>query len=311
MRWQTGIDLGGTKISQVLLDDQGQTVEYRRIMTPQGDYQATVTAIAEMHAAMEAQAGSKLPLGIGVPGSVSPQTGLMRNSNSVCLNGQDLLGDLRNATGRDVALANDANCLALSESTDGAADGASSVFAVILGTGVGGGIVVGGQLLNGCNGIAGEWGHNPLIPESDILAPVSCYCGNVGCVETWLSGPALSRHYQILSGRVSEALPLPPTEIAALAEQGDQVAQQVLENFLANLADALSVVINVVDPDVIVFGGGLSNLEAIYRDLPERLAAQVFSDGCSTRIVAAKWGDDSGVRGAARLPRQVLGQRRE
>jgi len=287
--------MGGTKIEGIALDDADRELVRRRIATPVGDYQATVRAVADLVRSLEEATGSQGTVGIGHPGTISPATGLIKNANSVVLNGRPLDEDLSAALGRPVRLANDADCFALSEATDGAAAGADVVFAVILGTGVGGGIVVHGALLSGPNGIAGEWGHNPLPwPRPDELPGPACYCGLHGCVETYLSGPAMERDY-------SGERELSSREIVQRTETGDDKAIAVVDRYVDRLARALAVVINIVDPTVIVLGGGMSNIDVLYERIPQIWDRHVFSDRVDTRLAKALHGDSSGVRGAARL----------
>jgi fructokinase len=292
-----GIDVGGTKIAAVLLDADGRTVWESRLATPRDDYARTVEAIAQLVAQAEAAGGAGASVGIGIPGTVSPATGLIKNANSTWLNGRDLHRDLERRLERRVRLANDANCLAMSEATDGAAAGAEIVFGVILGTGTGGGVAVGGRVLTGANAIAGEWGHNPLPwPRDDERPGPECYCGLHGCIETFLSGPALAADYVRRGGT-----PRPAEEIAARAAADDDVAAAAIDRWVDRLARALASIVNVLDPHVIVVGGGLSRLGVIYSRVPERWAQWVFSDRVDTRIVPARFGDASGVRGAAWL----------
>jgi len=288
-----GLDLGGTKIEVVALDSSEQERLRRRVATPQGDYAATLRAIIDLIAAAEADLACRATVGLGIPGSLSVQSGRVRNANSTCLNGQPLQADLEQLLGRSVRIENDANCLALSEATDGAAHGAAVAFAVILGTGVGGGVVVNGQLVSGRNRIAGEWGHNPLPwPTSAEWDGPPCWCGRRGCLETWLSGPALAASYSPIADAIA---------LEAAAESGDSLAIRALDLWLNRCARALASIVNVLDPDVIVLGGGLSKI----RDLPTRLQALwapwIFSDRVETHIATARYGDSSGVRGAARL----------
>ncbi len=286
-----GIDLGGTKIEGALLLPDGSLARRIRVATPQGDYQATLDAIAAL--AERLDPGGDLPLGIGTPGSRSPATGLMRNANSTCLNGRPLLDDLRACSGRRVRMANDADCFALSEAIDGAARHARTVFGVIIGTGTGAGIVVDGQLLSGPNAIAGEWGHNPLPWPTDAELPgPPCYCGKRGCIETYLSGPGMCRDH----GSELDA----PSVVAA-AESGDPDARATLDRYCDRLARALASVINILDPDAIVLGGGMGQIEVLYDALPQRLPQYLFADTCNTRILRPQHGDSSGVRGAAWL----------
>jgi len=292
-----GIDLGGTKIEGAILAADGSLSRRLRIDTPQGDYQATLQAIAGL---VHELAGEQpdLPVGICTPGAISPASGLLRNSNSVCLNGKPLLQDLEHTLSRPVRIANDADCFALSEASDGAAAGARSMFGVIIGTGTGGGIVIDGRLLRGPNAIAGEWGHNPLPwPQPGELPGPPCYCGKHGCIETWLSGPGLARdHGDGLDAR----------QIVAAAEAGEQSARASLARYQDRLARALASVINLIDPEVIVLGGGLSQVESLYAEVPPRLAGYVFSDVLRTRIVPPLHGDSSGVRGATWLWEEPL-----
>jgi predicted NBD/HSP70 family sugar kinase len=295
--FRLGVDLGGTKIAAVVLSDNGREVWGTRIATPRDDYHATVEALAGLVSSGERAAGARCTVGLGIPGTVSPATGRIKNANSTWLNGRPFKEDLEQRLGREVRLANDANCLAVSEATDGAAAGARVVFAVILGTGVGGGLVVNGELLTGANAIAGEWGHNPLPwPDADELPGPACYCGRRGCIETFLSGPGLSADYARRGGasRRSE-------EIVALAMAGEALARTALDVWERRLAKALATIINVVDPDVIVTGGGLSQLRDLYTRVPPLWRDWVFSDAVVTRLVPARHGDASGVRGAARL----------
>jgi fructokinase len=293
-----GVDLGGTKIEGIVLDGEGRTLARLRVPTPAGDYDATVRGVRDLVLGLEAEAGGTGSVGVGTPGSPSPRSGLMRNCNSVCLNGRALQADLEAALGRAVRLANDADCFALSEATDGGGAGARSVFGVILGTGTGGGIVVDGRLLAGPNGIAGEWGHNPLPWARDDERPgPPCYCGKQGCVETFLSGSGLSRAYAAVAGREIAA-----TEVARLAAAtGDAAALEALATYADRLARSLAAVINVLDPDVIVLGGGLSKVTDIYRRVPAIWGRYVFSDVVRTQLRPPVHGDASGVRGAAWL----------
>ena len=292
-----GIDLGGTKIEGIVLAPDGSELARKRVPTPQGDYRGTLDAVAALVAGLEERAGRQCPVGIGMPGSWSRATGLVKNSNSVCLNGQPLQRDLESRLGRTLRFANDADCLALSEACDGAAAGADVVFGVILGTGTGGGIVVRGEPVTGPNGIAGEWGHNPLPwPRPDELPGPGCYCGLQGCIETWLSGPGLARDYRHRYGGKLEA-----SDIARHAGEGETRALETLDRYADRLARALASVINILDPDVIVVGGGVSNVQRLYTAVPARWERYVFSDRVDTRLVPAKHGDSSGVRGAARL----------
>jgi fructokinase len=291
-----GIDLGGSKIEAVALGPGGAELARRRVPTPQGDYGGTVQAVAVLVAAVEAETGRRGQVGIGMPGAISPTTGLIKNANSTCLIGQRLDRDLEAALGRPVRLANDANCFALSEASDGAAAGAEVVFGVILGTGVGGGVVVGGRVLSGPNAIAGEWGHNPLPwAEPEELPGPACYCGKRGCIETFLSGPGLAADHARATGANNTA----ETIVAAAAEGG--AADASIRRYERRLAKALAHVINLLDPDVIVLGGGLSRVERLYANVPAIWGEYVFSDAVATRLVPPRHGDSSGVRGAAWL----------
>lgn len=291
--FRIGIDLGGTKIELIALDARGEERLRRRVATPQGDYAGTLEALVDLVAWAESELGGPATVGIGTPGAISPATGLMKNSNSTCLNGQPLKLDIEARLGRPVAIGNDANCFALSEATDGAAAGAVVVFGVILGTGCGAGVVVHGRSLVGANAIAGEWGHNPLPwPDRSELPGATCYCGKRGCLETWLSGPGLAK---------DAGLGLAPPELVARAEAGDVACEAALRRYEDRLARGLAHVINVLDPEVIVLGGGLSNLDRLYANVPASWGRYVFSDAVATRLVAPKFGDSSGVRGAAWL----------
>jgi fructokinase len=292
-----GVDLGGTKIEALALGPDGQALLRRRVATPRGDYRATLEAVATLVEGLERDLGRRGSVGVGIPGAVSPATGLVKNANSVWLIGQPFDRDLGARLGRPVRTANDANCLALSEAVDGAAAGFRAVFGVILGTGVGGGIVIDGRPLIGRNVIAGEWGHNPLPWPSDEERPgPACYCGKSGCVETFLSGPGLARDHLAAGGGIGEV-----EDIAAQATRGNPVAQGTLARYWDRLARALAQVVNILDPDAIVFGGGLSKIEGLTRSVNARLGRYVFSDRVETTLAIAKHGDSSGVRGAAWL----------
>lgn len=292
-----GVDLGGTKIEAIALDGAGKVLARRRIPTPAGDYEATVAAVADLVGKIEAELGRQGTVGIGTPGAISRATGLLKNSNSVWLNGRPLQHDLAAALGRPVRLANDADCFALSEATDGAAAGAGVVFGAIIGTGTGGGIVVNGRLLSGPNAIAGEWGHNPLPwPRPDEWPGRNCYCGKTGCIETFLSGPGFAQECHAATGQLLTA-----QEIVARAAAGSRRAEAALARYEDRLARALASVINVLDPEVIVLGGGMSNIASLYVNVPWLWGKYVFSDRLDTRLVKAKYGDSSGVRGAAWL----------
>ena len=295
--YRLGVDLGGTKIEALALDPAGRELWRRRVATPAGDYFPTLDAVAGLVHAAERDLGRRLRVGIGTPGSPSRATGLLRNSNSSCLNGRPFKTDIEALLGREVRIANDANCFALSEAIDGAAAGAGVVFCVILGTGVGGGIVVSGKLVDGPNGIAGEWGHNPLPqPGAEDLPPPACYCGRSGCIETYLSGPGLSQQHARATGA-----PLSAPEIVAAAAGGEAAAERSLRIYEERLARALAGVINILDPEVIVLGGGLSAIDRLYANVPRLWPRHVFSDRVDTRLVRNRHGDASGVRGAAWL----------
>jgi fructokinase len=292
-----GIDLGGTKIEIIALDDGGKELLRRRVPTPKGSYNETLDVIAQLMHDAEAELGQRGSLGIGTPGALSRATGRLKNSNSVVLNGRPILQDLETLLQRPVKISNDANCFALSEATDGAAAGAEVVFGVILGTGVGAGIVVNGRILTGPNGIAGEWGHNPLPWQQpqELIGP-PCYCGKRGCIETFLSGPGMAKLHQMETGVLLGA-----EEIVAQAEQGDGACERSLQLYENRLARSLAHVINILDPDVIVLGGGMSNIERLYTRVPELWGCWVFSDRVDTKLVKHCFGDSSGVRGAAWL----------
>jgi predicted NBD/HSP70 family sugar kinase len=292
-----GVDLGGTKIEAIAIAPDGRELQRRRVAAPQGDYQRSVTAIVALVHELERDTALRGTVGVGIPGAISPATGLVKNANSTWLIGHPLAADLSRALDRPVRLANDANCFALSEAADGAAAGAPIVFGVILGTGTGGGVVVDGRIVEGRNRIAGEWGHNPLpAPNDDERPGPPCYCGRRGCIETFLSGPALRRDHHAATGE-----DLPAMEIAARAEGGDTGAGSSLSRYEDRLARALAGVINILDPHVIVVGGGLSNIARLYANVPARWTGHVFSDRVETTMVRAKHGDASGVRGAAWL----------
>ena len=292
-----GIDLGGTKIELAALDASGAVRHRARVPTPAGDYEATVAAIARLVEDAEAQLGERGTVGVATPGAISLATGRIKNANSTCLNGRPLKEDLERVLTREVRLANDANCFALSEAVDGAAAGAGVVFGVILGTGVGGGIVAHGRILEGANAIAGEWGHNPLaLPRSDDHPPPLCYCGRRACIETYLSGPGLAADHARASGERASA-----EEIARRATAGDAACIETLARYAGRLARALAGVINVLDPDAIVLGGGLSRIGRLYDEVPQLWREHVFSDEVRTRLAAPVHGDSSGVRGAAWL----------
>lgn len=293
-----GIDLGGTKIEGIVLDADGNQRARRRVPAPRGDYAATLQAIAALVAALEHETGGgRASVGLGIPGIVSPRTGLVKNANSTWLNGQPFDRDLAAVLGRPVRVENDANCLAVSEAADGAAAGAGVVFAAILGTGVGGGVVVHGRPLSGHNAVAGEWGHSPLPWPTDGERPgPACYCGKGGCLETFVSGPGVAADHRRVTGA-----PLTAEEIAARAAAGDGAAAATLERLADRLGRGLATVVNLLDPDVIVLGGGLSNIPFLYEALPPVVERFAFSDSIDTPIRPARHGDSSGVRGAAWL----------
>jgi fructokinase len=336
-----GVDLGGSKIEIIALGDDGIVLLRERVATPQGDYMATVMAVAGLVAAAEQRVGARGTVGVGIPGAESRASGLIKNANSTCLIGQPLRRDLERALQREVRMANDANCFALSEAADGAGAGMQTVFAVILGTGVGGGIVVDGKVLTGANAIAGEWGHNPLsgdcedhsprptprlalhsqpaaaarsmlretLPRpkeggdhgsplrgSGCVAPPLCYCGRKGCIELYLSGPGLAADHRRVTGSDLQAIDIP-----ARAANGDTQCEATLQRYEARLARALAQVINILDPDAIVLGGGLSNMERLYENVPRLWSEHVFSDRVATKLLKHRHGDSSGVRGAAWL----------
>lgn len=298
-----GIDLGGTKMEALALDAAGKELCRQRLPTPRGSYEEIVAAVVRLIASVETSCGGQGTIGLGIPGIASPATGLIKNANTTLLIGHPLDKDLEARLGRPVRLANDANCFALSEATDGAASAQAlgvarpTVFGVILGTGTGGGVVVGGELLVGPDAIAGEWGHNPLPwPTPEEYPGGQCWCGLSGCIETYLSGPALARDHRARTGNEVNA-----AGIAELAAAGDPDAQQSLDRYVSRLARALASVINVLNPDAIVLGGGVSNVPRLYDDVPRLWGKYVFSDVVTTRLVRAKHGDSSGVRGAAWL----------
>jgi fructokinase len=322
MQVRLGIDLGGSKIEIIALADDGEALLRRRIVTPQNDYHATLAAVVALVDETERDLGRRGSVGIGIPGAESPTSGRIKNANSTCLIGKPLRQDLQSRLRREIRIANDANCFALSEAADGAGEDADVVFGVILGTGVGGGIVVGGRVLIGANAIAGEWGHNlmprdasvglcsqqeigdhPPIPlpaeggddVSSLREPL-CYCGRRGCVETFLSGPALAADHLFVNHAA-----LSPAAIGEAAERGDAACEATLARYEARLARALAQIINILDPGVVVLGGGLSNLDRLYRNVPRLWGPHVFSDQVTTRLVKNRHGDSSGVRGAAWL----------
>jgi len=291
-----GVDFGGTKIEAAALDAEGRFLARLRTPNPAG-YDAAIRTICDLVGEVEHEAGGQGSVGIGVPGSISPRTGLIRNANSVWLNGRSFAEDMSAALGRPIRLANDANCLALSEAVDGAAAGAQVAFAIILGTGCGGGLVVGGQLVEGANGIAGEWGHVPLPwPNASEHQGPACWCGQRGCLETWISGSGLQRDFAEATGQA-----LTGEAIIAASRRGAAEAVAAFERYIDRLGRGLAMICNILDPDVVVLGGGLSNVAEIVERLPGAIRPYVFSDVWSAKILPARWGDSSGVRGAACL----------
>jgi len=291
-----GVDLGGTKIEIIALDDNGAVVLRRRTPTPAGDYSATVRAVVKLVRSAQSQIGVSHTVGIATPGSLSPQSGLLRNSNSVVVNGKPLDRDIADALTLPVRLENDAHCFAISEAADGAGAGCRVVFGAILGTGVGGGIVFEGRILTGLNRIGGEWGHNPLPWATEDERPgYRCYCGKFGCIETFLSGAGLAREYSLSKNELTAE------QIAAAEKAGEPYAVRSLATYKDRLARSLAALVNILDPDVIVLGGGISNIRSLYDGLPELIGQHAFSDGIRTTVVRAVHGDSSGVRGAAWL----------
>jgi len=292
-----GIDLGGTKIEALAIDNDGKELLRYRVDTPRDDYAGTIEAMAALVHRIEKETGKTGTVGAGIPGSISAKTGLVKNSNSTWLNGQPLDKDLHAALNREVRIANDANCLAVSEATDGAAAGKHVVFAIILGTGCGGGVAVNGQVHPGPNGTGGEWGHIPLPWPTDEENPGPlCYCGKRGCMEMWVSGTGLARDYKNLTGRQRTS-----REIISDFTAGDKDAMVAVDRLEDRLARGMSSIINILDPDVFVVGGGLSQAKHLYETLPKRLPKYVFGGEADTPILPAKFGDSSGVRGAAWL----------
>jgi fructokinase len=293
-----GIDLGGTKIEGVVLAPDGDVLARRRIAAPQGDYERTIAALEELVGALEQEAGGTASIGIGMPGSISPASGLVQNANSIWLNGRALRADFERRLGRGVRFANDANCFAVSEATDGAGAGARTVFGVILGTGCGGGIVIDGRIVDGPRGIGGEWGHNPLpwmTADEAAHVPV-CWCGRPGCMETWVSGSGLAADHARATG-----VSISGEEIVERAALGDELAKAALSRHAERLARGLAHVVNLIDPDVIVLGGGLSKLGHLYDEVPALMERWVFADCPKVTLRPPRWGDASGVRGAAWL----------
>lgn len=294
-----GIDLGGTKIEGIALDETGNECFRKRINSPQGNYENTLYAIADLVNEIETVTQATGTVGIGIPGTISPQSGLVKNSNSTWLIGHPLQADIESLLKRKICIENDANCFVISEATDGAATNVCCVFGVIIGTGTGGGIFIRGQSLIGANAIAGEWGHNPLPwPTAEELPGNKCYCGQSGCIETWLSGPAFEKDHQIhnnLNKLVAAK------KIITLAQQDDETSKASLHRYEQRLAKSLASIINIIDPDVIVLGGGMSNIQSLYTNVPKLWGKYVFSDHVNTKLVPPKHGDSSGVRGAACL----------
>jgi fructokinase len=297
MASRIGIDLGGTKIEGIVIDAVGESLARLRVPTPRGDYDGTVDAVARLVVQLEQAVGTTCTVGVGMPGAVSPATGLIKNANSTWLNGRPFVADLSAAVGRPVRVANDADCFALSEASDGAAAGAATVFGVIIGTGTGGGVVVNQRLVTGPNAIAGEWGHNMLPwPRAGEWPGPPCYCGRTGCIETFLSGPAFERDHRAVTGDASSG-----ADISARADAGDAHCDASIARYEDRLARGLASIINVLDPHVIVLGGGMSNVRRLYQRVPALWSEWVFSDRVDTRLVRAVHGDSSGVRGAAWL----------
>ena len=293
---QIGIDFGGTKIEAAVLDRAGAFVTRQRVPTPD-NYDAALKAVVDLVAQVEKETGTARSIGIGVPGSISPRTGVMRNANTTYLNGSSFQKDLEKALGREIRLDNDANCLALSEAKDGAAAGERVTFAIIIGTGCGGGVVVDGKLISGANGISGEWGHIPLPWEQQEEYPgPKCWCGLTGCLEKWISGTGFRDDYERRTGTR-----LKGDGIVALARQGDAIAKATLDAYIDRLGRGMAVIANILDPDCFVLGGGMSNVNELYDRLQPVINRYAFSDGWDAKIVPAKWGDSSGVRGAAHL----------
>lgn len=294
---RVGIDLGGTKIEGIALADDGVELYRERIATPRNDYEATVTAICTLVRDIEQHTRQQGSVGVGIPGTISPASGLVKNANSTWLIGKPLKEDLEQRLQREVRVSNDANCFVVSEATDGAAKAARIVFGVIIGTGTGGGIAIDRRPLTGINAIGGEWGHNPLPWPDDAERPgPPCYCGQFGCIETFLSGPGFARDFQQAGGRAESA-----QQIIQLAESGESLAIETLERYENRMARALASVINILDPDLIVLGGGMSNIHRLYRNVPRIWQQYVFSDHVATQLVPPAHGDSSGVRGAAWL----------
>jgi fructokinase len=305
MALRIGIDLGGTKIEGLVLDEAGGEIIRRRIPTPRGEYGAIVSAITAFVRKLEVDAGARgqTRVGVGIPGTISPATGLVKNANTTEINGHPLDRDLAAALAREVRVQNDANCFALSEATDGAGEGAGVVFGVIIGTGVGGGLVVDGRIVAGRHLIGGEWGHNPLPWPSvaEVEGAQACFCGKAGCMETWVSGPGFARDFQAQTGRRLSAVEIVAEESGNSEVSGNLYAEAALQRYMHRLARGLASLVNVIDPDVIVLGGGMANLARLYAELPGLMRPFVTSDEFTTPILRARHGDSSGVRGAAWL----------
>ncbi|MEL6677113.1 MAG: ROK family protein [Pseudomonadota bacterium] len=301
-----GVDYGGTKIEAIVLSDDGEVLAKQRVPTPRGDYDGSVRAIADLVAKVEAEAGTDpQPMGIGIPGAVGPD-GRVFNGNSTWLIGKPLAQDLTEALDRPVIAGNDANCFVLSEAIDGAGAGAAVVFGAILGTGVGGALVVNGRIVNGNSGMAGEWGHSPLpIARIEEFPGPQCFCGRRGCIEQWLAGPAIEADYARQAGHASSEGPRVP-EILNRAKEGEARAMEALSLHRDRLGRSLATVVNLLDPDVIVLGGGVSNLPGLAEDLPEAMRPYIYSEHSAVRVVRAQFGDSSGVRGAARLAAEAI-----
>lgn len=295
--YRIGIDFGGTKIATILLASNGDVISEKRFSTHRNSYEKTILSICDIVREIESDLDHKAHVGIGIPGSISPGTGLVQNGNSTWLNGQPLLRDLIEALERDVRIENDANCFALSEALEGAGKGARSVFGVIIGTGCGGGVVIDGKLMSGPHSIGGEWGHIPLpwITREELGAR-SCWCGQNDCMETWVSGPGMSADHALENGVELEAV-----KIAELAADGDPKSIETINRYISRLGRGLAGIINILDPNVIVFGGGLSNIEALYDQLPAAIEPYIFADHFNVALRRPKFGDASGVRGAAHL----------
>jgi len=296
-RLRLGIDLGGTKIATMLLDESGEVLAKQRIPSPQNSYWKTIEAIVDLISAMDREVGEKAKIGIGMPGSISPGTGLVQNANSTWLNAKPFKQDIEEALQRPVRLANDANCFALSEASDGAGASALSVFGVILGTGCGGGLVINSKLLDGPHGISGEWGHNPLPwPDLDEVHGPQCWCGRNGCLETWISGPGMSEDHKRNTGKTRTA-----EDISKRAAEGHAEERQTLNRYASRLARGLAMVVNIIDPERIVLGGGLSQVTHLYNVIPALMQPHLFCDAGDVRILPPRHGPESGVRGAAWL----------